>query len=161
MVQPTGTADYECPLKNLILSICTITQIILYYWYWPVSFYTWWRHQMETFSVNTPVTQDGDLAAICKIGRIAADRHWVAVRSHRAPWQRCRSQWGPQGRRDRRQVFNILKTSAVRSPRKQVAVASQQTRCMVAGGTPIAPWHRSDVAQGARSIAIGSLSGYA
>ena len=26
---------------------------------------------------NTPVTQDGDLAAICKIGQIAPDRHWV------------------------------------------------------------------------------------
>ena len=41
---------------------------------------------------NTPVTQDGDLAAICKIGQIAADRRRVVVRSHRAPWQHCRSQ---------------------------------------------------------------------
>ena len=106
----------------------------------------------------TPVTQDGDLAAICKIGQIAADRRRVIVRSHRAPWQRCRSQWGPQGHRE---VLNMLKTSAVRSPWKQVAVASQQTRRKVAGGTPSAPWHRSDVSQGACSIAIGSLSGYA
>ena len=30
---------------------------------------------------NTPVTQDGDLAAICKIGQIAADRRRVVVRS--------------------------------------------------------------------------------
>ena len=41
---------------------------------------------------DTLVTQDGDLASICKIGQIAADRNWVVVRSHRAPWQRCRSQ---------------------------------------------------------------------
>ena len=122
-----------------------------------------WTRTVPTdlWPVYTPVTQDGDLAAICQIGQIAADRRRVVVRSHRAPWQRCRSQWGPQGRRCRRQVLNMLKTSAVRSPRKQVAVASQQTRLKVAGGTPSAPWHRSDVSQGARSIAMGWLSGYA
>ena len=69
-------------------------------------------------SSNTPVTQDGDLAAICKISQIAADHRWVVVKSHRAPWQRCRSQYGLQGRRGRRQVLSMLKTSAVRSPRK-------------------------------------------
>ena len=34
--------------------------------------------------INTPVTQDADLAAIWKIGQIAADRGWVVVRSHAA-----------------------------------------------------------------------------
>ena len=111
-------------------------------------------------AVYTPVTQDGDLAAICKISQIAADRHWVVVWSHRAPWQRCRSQWGLQGRRGRRQVLNMLKTSAVRSPRKQVAVESQLTRRRIAAGALGAPWLLSDVAQGARNIAVGSLSGY-
>ena len=55
----------------------------------------------------------------------------------------------------------MLKISAVRSPQKQVSVASQQTCRRVAGGTPSAPQHGSDVAQGTRSIAVGSLSGYA
>ena len=117
-------------------------------------------HASHSFA-NTPVTQDGDLAAICKIGQIAADRRWVVVRSHRAPWQRGKSKWSLQGRRGRRQVLNMLKTSAVRSPRKQVALASQLTRRRVAAGTPRAPCHRSDVAQGARSVAVGSQSEYA
>ena len=54
---------------------------------------------------STPFTQDDDLAAICKIGQIATDRRWVVERSLRAPWLRCRSQWGLQGRRGRRQVW--------------------------------------------------------
>ena len=58
-------------------------------------------------------------------------------------------------------ICKMLKRSAVRLPRKQVAVASQQTHRRVVAGTPSTPWHRSDAAQGARSIAVGSLSGYA
>ena len=113
------------------------------------------------FSRYTPVTQDGDLAAICKISQIVAGRLWVFVRSHRAPWQRCGSQWGLQGRRGRRQVLNMLKTSAVTSPRKQVAIESRLMRRGVAVGAPGAPRHLSDVVQGAHSIAVGSPSEYA
>ena len=104
----------------------------------------------------TPVTQDGDLAAICKISQIAADRRRVVVRSHRASWQRQIAVRSPRSPPSFEHAQN--KRSEVAS--KQVAVASQQTRRKVAGGTPSAPWHRSDVSQGARSIAIGSLSGY-
>ena len=70
----------------------------------------------------------------------------------RAPWEHCRSQEGLQGRRGRSQVLNMLKTSAVRSQRKQVVITSQLTRRRVAAGTPRAPCHRCDVAQGARSL---------
>ena len=83
----------------------------------------------------------------CEISQSAVAALQIAVRSPRSP----RSPLS----------LNMLKTSAVRSPWKQVTIASQLTRRRVAAGTPRAPWHRSVVAQGARSIAVGSLSGYA
>ena len=109
---------------------------------------------------NTPVTQYGHLAVICKIGQITTDHCWVIVRSHRMLWEHCTSYEGLQGCRGHCQVLNMLKTSAVRSPWKQVAITLQLMRRWVAAGMPRVPCHHSDVAQGTRSIAVGLLLGY-
>ena len=93
-------------------------------------------------SAATPVTQDGDLAAICKIGRIAADRRWVVVRSHRAPWEHCRSQEGLQGRRGRSQVLNKRSEVAVETGRHNIAANAPYGRCGYAKSALPSQWRR-------------------
>ena len=57
--------------------------------------------------------------------------------------------------------FGHAENNAVRSQRKQVAIASQLTRRGVAASMPRAPWQHSNVAQGICSIAVGWLPGHA
>ena len=91
---------------------------------------------------STPFTQDDDLAAICKIGQIATDRRWVVERSLSA-------------------VAALQIT--VRSPRSPRSPPSFEHAKKAQWGRRgnTSPEHRSKRARGTRSIAAGSLTGYA